>query len=76
MWLGPLFLAIVYAAANVITNLAYHSSLVAYVGTLKRLMIPITIILAYFILKEKENFKDRLLGGALIAIGAILIGLA
>lgn len=75
-WTGPLLLALLYASAISITNLAFRTSLVAYVGSLKRVSIPITIVLAYFLLKERTNFKDRLLGGLLIMIGVICISLA
>ncbi len=76
IWKGPLILAICISGSNVITNFAYRSSLISYVGSLKRISIPITIIFAYFFLKERTNFKDRLLGGVLIMIGVICISLA
>lgn len=72
---GPILLALLFSASNGITNLAYRSSIVPYVGSMKRLMIPITIVLAYFILKERTNFKERLFGGLLITAGVICIGL-
>jgi len=60
---------------NYITNWAFRHSIVPYVGTLKRLQIPLTIILAAWLLGESKNLKDRLVGGTLMAIGAVLIAL-
>lgn len=68
-------LAIAFAATNYITNFAFRHSIVPYVGTMKRLQIPLTIILAYFILGEKKSFRERFVGGLLMAVGAGLIAL-
>ncbi len=68
-------LAALWAAGNVITNHAYRESIVPYVGTMKRLQIPLTIILAFLLIGERKSFKERLAGGLLMAAGAVLIGL-
>lgn len=67
--MGALF--VVYILA---TNPTYHRSLVAYVGTLKRLQILLTVVLGYLFFKEAD-FKRRLGAAALIVIGAILISM-
>ncbi len=59
-----------------ISSYAYRYDNVAYVGTLKRLQIPLTIVLAYLILGEKTNFKTRLAGGTIMAAGAALLAFA
>lgn len=65
--------AALFTAFNWVTNQAYRETIVPYVGTLKRLQIPLTIILAFFLLKERKSFRDRLVGGILLAVGAALI---
>lgn len=74
---------IVYALAIWFVSAPFQWALVPYVGTLKRLQIPITVILAFLILKEGKDasghaivFKARLIGGTTMAVGAVLIGLA
>ncbi|MEK7073543.1 MAG: EamA family transporter [Patescibacteria group bacterium] len=68
-------LAALWALSNGITNLAYRESIVPYVGTMKRLQIPLTIILAYWLLDERKSFRERFAGGLVMTIGAVLIGL-
>ncbi|MEK7641206.1 MAG: DMT family transporter [Patescibacteria group bacterium] len=69
-------LACLWALGGGSSTCAYRYSIVPYVGTLKRLQIPFTILLAYFLIKERTNFRDRLTGGIIIAAGAILIGIS
>ena len=64
------------AIGTVLTGLAFRISLVAYVGTMKRLTIPMTIVLAYMFLGEKRSFRQRIIGGTIMAIGAIIVALA
>lgn len=49
---------------------------VPYIATLKRLQIPVTIILAFFLLGEKTSFKGRLLGGTIMAVGSGIIAIS
>lgn len=65
-----------FAACTIFTGLAYRLSLVAYIGTLKRLTIPMTIILAFLFLGERKSFRQRIVGGTIMAIGAVIIALA
>ncbi|MDP3741675.1 MAG: hypothetical protein Q8R08_05135 [bacterium] len=51
---------------------AYNQTFVAYVGTLKRLSILLSVVLGYFFFREAE-FKKRLWAASLIVMGAILI---
>ena len=55
-------------------NPTYHDTLVAYVGTLKRLQILISVILGYLFFQEKD-FKKRIFAAILIVAGAILISM-
>lgn len=57
-----------------LTNPAYHMTLIAYVGTLKRFQILVTVILGFILFKEKD-FKKRVFAASLIIIGAILISM-
>lgn len=75
-WRRLAVLGILYGASNVITEWAYRFAIVPYVGTMKRVSIPIAIVLAFLILGERKNIRSRLVGGTLMAIGAALIGLA
>lgn len=58
-----------------LSNAAFRYDIVPYVGTLKRLQIPITIIFAWFFLGERASFKERFAGGSLMALGAVLLAL-
>lgn len=67
--------ALLFALFHLAINPAYRESIVPYIGTLKRLQVPMTIILAYLIIGERKNFRERLVGGMLIGIGAALIAI-
>src|SRR3989344_634740 len=54
-------------------NLAFRYEIVPYVGTLKRFQILLTIVLAYFILGEKKNFRTRFVGASIMLAGLTLI---
>lgn len=64
------------ALAIVLTGLAFQLAIVPYVGTMKRVGIPMTIVLSYYLLNERKSFKERLVGGLVMVAGAILIALA
>lgn len=68
-------LALFYAVGNYATNHAYLLDITPYVGTMKRLQIPLTIVLAYYLVGEKKSFRERFVGGLIMAIGAVLIKL-
>ncbi len=68
-------LALLLAAAIWITGFAFRLDIVPYVGTMKRLAIPLTIIFAYYLAGEKKSFRERLLGGVIMVVGAALITL-
>lgn len=68
-------LALIFALCGTLSNAAFRGNFIAYVGSLKRLQIPFTTILAYLILKERKSFKERIAGAVLMCIGAILVTL-
>ncbi len=72
---GVLPLAVMFVLIHLLINPAFRETLVSYVGTLKRLSIPLTIIFAYLLVGEKKSFLGRLGGGLVMAIGATLIAL-
>lgn len=55
-------------------NPTYNNTLVAYVGTLKRLQILVSVALGFLFFKEKD-FKKRFFAAVLIVAGAILISM-
>lgn len=59
----------------ILQMMALELTLVSYVISIKRLSIPVTVILSFYLLNEKESFKERILGSALMAIGVILISI-
>ena len=69
-------LGVPFAIGTILVGLAFQISLVAYVGTMKRVMIPMTIILSYSILGEKKSFASRIIGGIIMTVGAVIIALA
>ena len=69
-------LGVPFAIGVLLTGLAFRYSLVAYVGTMKRVVIPLTIVLAYFLLNERKSFRQRITGGMIMTVGAILIALS
>ncbi|MBI4160528.1 MAG: DMT family transporter [Candidatus Yanofskybacteria bacterium] len=73
---GVIFAGVLYAGAVWLLSAPLQWALVPYIGTLKRLQIPMVTILAYLFLKERVAFKSRLLGGTIMATGAALIGLS
>ena len=74
--LNLLAIVVFHTGAIWFSSAALRYGITPYVGTLKRLQIPMVIILAYVFLGEKENFRGRFVGGILMVIGATLIALA
>lgn len=60
-------------AGVILVNSAFRYEVVPYVGAVKRFQIPLTVILAYFLLGEKENFRQRILGSSIMTAGLVLI---
>lgn len=61
--------------AIILQMAAIQMILVSYFVSIKRLSIPLTIVFSYLLLDEKESFKERIIGSALMVLGAILISL-
>lgn len=55
--------------------MAFDITKVSYVIAIKRLSIPLTVLFSFFMLNEKESFKQRIAGSILMIIGAVLISL-
>ncbi|MBM3261442.1 hypothetical protein FJY93_03415 [Candidatus Kaiserbacteria bacterium] len=72
--IGLLGFAIMWVAHLLLIDPAYFYSYVAYVGTLKRMSILITVILGFVLFKE-QDFKKRLGAAICIMTGAILISM-
>lgn len=54
---------------------AIEIMLVSYFVAIKRLSIPLTVVFSYFLLDEKESFRERITGSAIMVIGAVLISI-
>ena len=54
---------------------AFELTLVSYVVSIKRLSIPVTVILGYLLLNEKDGIKGRIAGSIIMAAGALLISI-
>ncbi len=57
-------------------GLSYNQAIIPYVATLKRLQIPMTMVLAHWLLpeeKEKKKFRYRFVAGVILTVGAILL---
>ncbi|MBU1179645.1 DMT family transporter [Patescibacteria group bacterium] len=66
--------ALSLAAVLVLFWLAFNYGLAIYVSALKRTNTVFTLIFAYFLLGEKKELMNRLLGIAFILAGAVLLG--
>ena len=71
VYLVPLF-GIVWMLHVVTISPAFNHTFVAYVGTLKRFSVLMSVALGYLLFKEGE-FKKRLWVAALVVTGALLI---
>ncbi len=71
-----LVIVLLHVGAIWFSSTALRYGITPYIGALKRLQIPLVIVLAYIFLGERENIRGRLFGGTLMAVGATLIALA
>lgn len=62
-------------AGIILQMMAFEITKVSYVVSIKRLSIPITVLFSFFMLKEKDSFKQRMAGSMLMIVGAILISI-
>lgn len=74
-WRPLAFLGLLGGASTVFQMMAIEITLVSYVIAIKRLSIPIAVVLSMFMLKEKDSFRERMEGSVLMVIGAILISI-
>ncbi len=72
-WKPLALLGLLSGASIILQMAAFELTLVSYVVAIKRLSIPITVVLSLFMLKETDDFKERIEGSTLMVIGAILI---
>jgi uncharacterized membrane protein len=72
-WKPLAFLGVLGGASIILQMTAIDLTLVSYVISIKRLSIPLTVLFSYFLLGEKESFKERAAGSILMAVGVLLI---
>lgn len=68
-------LGVLGGVSIILQMMAFKLTMVSYVIAIKRLSIPITIIFSFFMLNEKDSFRERIAGSVLMIIGALLISL-
>jgi uncharacterized membrane protein len=54
---------------------AFKLTLVTYVIAIKRFSIPITLLISYILLNERDDFPQRLIGSLIMVAGAVLINI-
>lgn len=54
---------------------AFKMTLVTYVIAIKRFSIPLTVLISYILLNEKDEFSQKLVGSIIMVAGAVLINL-
>lgn len=74
-WKPLALLGLLGGASIILQMAAFELTLVSYVVAIKRLSIPIAIVLSFVMLREKESFKERMEGSILMVIGALLISI-
>lgn len=74
-WKPLAILGVLGAITIILQMTAIEIMLVSYFVAIKRLSIPLTVIFSFFLLNEKESFRERILGSAIMVIGAILISI-
>jgi|APHM01.1.fsa_nt_gi EamA-like transporter family. len=72
-WKPLVFLGASGGAAVILQMTAIKLTLVSYVVSIKRLSIPLTVLLSYLYLGETDEFWYRIAGSVLMAAGALLI---
>ena len=63
------------AASEILIGVAYKLSIVPYIISLKRTSILFSVLMGIFIFKEK-NFREAIIGSAIMFIGVLLISLS
>lgn len=74
-WKSLGILGVLGGVSIILQMTAFKLTMVSYVIAIKRLSIPITIIFSFFMLNERDSFRERIAGSVLMIIGALLISL-
>lgn len=74
-WRPLVLLGALGGGSIILQMMAFEITNVSYVVAIKRLSIPITVIFSFFMLNEKDSFRERITGSALMIIGALLISI-
>lgn len=73
-WKDLLIIGLLGGVSIAFQMTAVKLTLVSYVIAIKRLSIPLAVVLGYLVFKE-ENIRGRLFGSLIIVLGAILISI-
>ena len=74
-WPQVMGVGILFGLPFVLLGVAFRLAPIAYVGSLKRLSIPLTLILAVWVLGEMKSSKRRFVTGGVITAGAVILAL-
>lgn len=72
-WPQMLTAGIFFGTPFILITTAFRLAPISYIGSLKRLSIPLTMLLALWFLGERTSSKRRLITGAIITAGAVIL---
>ncbi len=72
-WRQISLLGISFGLPFILLGIAFRLAPIAYVGSLKRLSIPLALIFAVLVLGEKTNSKRRFFTACIITCGALIL---
>lgn len=72
-WKPLVFIGVISGLSSVFQMLAITETLVVYVTGLKRLSIPLGVVLAHYMFDDEDNLRGRLLGSLIMVVGTVLI---
>lgn len=72
-WRQMVGMGVCYSLPFVLLGVAFRLAPIAYVGSLKRLSILLTLILAMWLLGEMKTSKRRMVTGSIITLGAMIL---
>lgn len=75
-WKPLLILGVLSGVSSVLQMVALTETLVVYVTGIKRLSIPLGVVLAHYMFADETNLRGRLVGSAIMVVGTILVTLA
>lgn len=75
-WRPLISLGLFSGLSSVLQMVALTETLVVYVTGIKRLSIPIGVVLVHLVFDDEENFRGRIVGSLIMVVGILFIALA